>query len=230
MNRFLQGASMLAALATLAVPLGASAQIVANGTVDLSGTGLGTVSTILTVKSPGSSSVETGCVSPSGHAITDCGFADATVQSGQTQTVFLSALGGVNGSNLSLVLNFAEPENEPDGQLDQLVLQLYNGAGASLFTAALPSPIFYASTGAGTGSSGFLFGLSATSAAAFDAAVGAGGTTLGLGTALSSVTGGQETFFVGVSDVTVTPEPATMALLGSGLLGMFGVGRRRKSA
>jgi hypothetical protein len=230
MNRFLKGASMLAALATFVVPRGAAAQIVANGTIDLGGTGLGSVQTILTIKSPGSSSVETGCVSPGGHTIADCGFVDATVQNGQTQTVFLSALGGVHGSNLSLILNFAEPVNAPDGQLDKLVLQLYNDAGASMFTAFLPSSIFYASTGAGTGSSGFLFGLSDASAADFDAAVGAGGTTLGLGSALSSATGGQETFFVGVSDVTVTPEPASMVLLGSGLICLFLVARRRATS
>src|SRR5689334_598123 len=96
--KVLQHASLLATAAILAMPPGASAQLVANGVTDLGGTGLGAVSTILTVKSPGSSSVETGCISPGGHTLATCGFTDATVQNGQTQVVFLSALAGVNGS------------------------------------------------------------------------------------------------------------------------------------
>src|SRR5215831_19612788 len=83
-----------------------SASIILVGPLDLNGTGLGAVNTVLTFTSPGNSTIETGCVAPSGSGSTTsgCGFADSQVQA-QIGTPSLAAAGIGTAADLRLVLN-----------------------------------------------------------------------------------------------------------------------------
>jgi hypothetical protein len=197
----------------------ASLQLLAPG--DFQGTGLGSVNTILTMQSPPQTSSESASVS-FGNIITG----DA---SEQTQTRTLGELGVTSAYTLRVVFNANEPGGDANSiSLDNLVLTIYSPTGSVLFTSGAFTSHFFPDTLTGIGNSGWVFGFDATQAAAAQSAAfgGAfGANVVGLSAAASLATDGHETFFVANAPI---PEPGTLALLGSGLLALGGIGRRRK--
>ena len=223
----------LVVVMTLGIAQTASATLILLGPNPEGGTGLGTVETVLTLSSPGSSSNETGCVRPSGSGSTTagCGFLDASVMTGAGQigTPTLGAIGATSASNLRVVFNASEPASDSI-TLNNLVLSIYDSTGTVLFTSGPSGPFVFPTTFSGTGNSGFLFGLDATQAAQAQAAAfgtGFANNRIGLGASLSNATGGLETFFVAAVPQTVpVPDGGSLSmLLGLTLLGLAGVRR-----
>lgn len=207
----------------------ASASLILLAPEDFGGTGLGAVNTILTIQD---SPTEDGKVAWNGT--TDVITGDAKTGASQTQTRTLTELGVTSASNLRVVFNANQISDGPIN-LTNLVLTIYNTDGSIAFTSGAFSPVNFANTYTGTGNSGFVFGLDAAQAAAAQASAFAGSfgvRRVGLEAAASLTNDGQETFFVanaGLPPLTgPIPEPGTLALLASGLLGFGGVGRWRK--
>ena len=85
----------------------ANAQLVLDGPVDFGGTGLGSVNTVLTIQSPGSSSTEVGSVWWDGSM--DVSSGDAKTGGSQTQTRSLGDLGIVKaeyGAKVTELVDF----------------------------------------------------------------------------------------------------------------------------
>lgn len=199
------------------------------------GAGLGSVLTVLTLNN--TNDVSSGCITPTG---TDgCGFLNNVVQESSI-TRLISEIGGLSstlGTDLRIVANFSEPAGNP-AQVDQLQLQLFNGAGAAVYTGTLGAPVLFPSSQTGVGNIGFSFGLTADAAASFQSILDGLGSLadvrIGLGASLSDVQGGLDTFALvrvnGGGTGTVVPEPGTWALLATGLVGLAGVARRRRAS
>jgi PEP-CTERM putative exosortase interaction domain len=233
----------VSAVALLAMPFGtARADLVFNGLVDLGGTGLGSVNTVLTIAN---SPTELGSVCWNGTTTvlgatvnTVTGVCSGTGdQNGLNSTQLLSATGVTTGSNYAILFNPNEPGNDQTLTLNTLVATFYNNAGQLIFSAplAVPNQTFNAAD-QGTGNTGFEFVLTSAEAATLQGFITALGTTnihVGLASSLGnpiSSDGGHETFFVFNSGIaTVTPEPSTTVLMATGLFGLVGFVRRRRS-
>jgi len=236
----LHGIALLAGYASLA-----SASIIPVSLVEMSGTGLGAANTVLTIQSPGSSTIETGCTAWNGTAAVTagCGFANSNVQA-QFGAPTLASTGATSAADLRIVFNASEPGSASDIQLNQLVLTFYNSSGTLTDLHSLAAPIFFPSVQNGAGNSGFVFSLDAAEAAAAQTFInnngGSGSVHIGLGASAGvaaggpgSATGGLETFFVeGSASIGGggVPEPDSSLLIGAGLLIVAFVVRRRRAA
>ena len=234
--------SSLAVTATLALASHtAQADLIDLGTVDLNGTGLGAVNTLLTITSPANSSDENGSVSWNGAADVISG-SQVLTGSSQTRTRVLGDVGVLSATDLRFVFNASEPGNAENGiTLNTLTFAAYTPTGVNIFNGSLAAPITYASTSTGVGNSGVVFGLDVLQATAFQTAVTASGVSFssiiaGLSASASNATGGLETFFIGsatgdglVPPTSVVPEPQTYALLLAGLGAVGFVAKRRRN-
>lgn len=229
---------VLSALATAAalVSAAAHADLMPLAPADFGGTGLGAVNTILTIRSPGSTSTESGSVAWDGSSDVISGNQVLTGNS-QTGTRTFADLGVASADALRIVFNASEPGNQNNGiTLTGLTFSAYAPSGSVIFSTGLSAPISYADTFTGAGNSGFVFALSAADSVSFAANVATAGLSFGtlragLAASASDATGGNETFYMASSNalVTAVPEPQTVALLLAGLGFVGFVARRRKA-
>lgn len=221
-------ASMLIASGLFSAAVPAQAALIYLADETLSGSGLGAVNTVLTISSPSNSGTETGSVKWNGAADVKTG----DVNAAQTQTRSLAELSLSSSADLRVVFNAAEPASNSI-TLTDLVLYIFSAGGTQLFQSGAFTSVVFTSTGAGTGSSGFVFGFDPADISNAAAAFGTSSNRIGLQAMATDATGGQETFFVALASNpggpgNNVPEPSTIATLGLGLLGM-GFAAKRKA-
>jgi hypothetical protein len=190
-------------------------------------------------------SIETGCV-----GVSDQGRLNTTVQwlNKSKQTDADLCQGGNTGGfekppsnfphNQTLLVSDASKigvvfnSDQPAGgsvNLTKFVLVLFNANGQVGFTSNSASQSFSSTKSEpGIGNSGWLFTLDASQQALAQAAINNGFDLLGLSATVTDSFGGPETFFlVNAPGTSVVPEPATLFLLGTGILIVGTTVRRR---
>lgn len=232
MTIMLRRSTMMAALAAAFACSSSHAALTLFAPEDFSGSGLGAVNTSLTLQGKGSSTFESGAVGlDASNSLLITG--DAKTGSSQTQLLRLGDLGVGSASELRVVFNANEPGavDKAGITLENLVLRVYDAAGATVFTSSAFTPVSFADTFTGVGNSGFVFGFDAADLALAQSSIFSGDFAnyrLGLTASASGAQGGPDTFFIAPSVTAPIPEPQTYALMLAGLGVMGFLGRRRR--
>ena len=225
MNRFAISAIFLLGTGS------AFADLISLGPVSLGGQGLGSVNTVLTIQSPGSSTIETGCVGAGVAGVTVTGSSKCVSgnlggnEQAINSTFSATSLGLTDFNNLRIIFNASEP-NSNSISLDKLALSLWNPVTGTLIDAKnLPAPVNFPNTNPGVGNAGFGFKLDSAQAATENSLLALfPNLYIGLSASASDATGGLETFSIG--SVASVPEPASCALVGLGFAGLIMLRKR----
>jgi hypothetical protein len=167
----------------------------------------------------------------------------------------LSSLGITNTSQIGLLFNINQSNPTSGITINDLALTFYSSTGTPIFTATLPDgwctlgasfcsgPNTFATFANGQGQAGYAFALTSGQQAALLAAMGGtfnGSVVVGVGgnfgcsgtagTDCKVADAGAESLqLANLNTPITTPEPSTVMLTASGLIGLVGIGRRRRN-